>query len=124
MTGLILTHTAVPAAKRALAATTTGLSGNLAEHSVPLQAIPGGPAATWSAEQGRAGEAYYGASQRYAPAIANGMLISAQTLGTEGYFAGYSVDTGELVAYNTPEPPAGDTFDAFLVAAGLERVTE
>lgn len=117
----ILVQMAVPAAKRALAAQMAGLSGNVTEHSVELTTIDGGPAATWSASWGRAGEKWYGAEQAFAPQIASEMLTSGYILGTEGYFVAYVKDTGQRLDHNLPAPPADSTFEAFTVAMGAGR---
>lgn len=123
----VVVFTAVPAAKRALAAQMAGLSGNETEHSVELHAIEGGPSALWSASQGRAGEKWWGAEQAFAPQIASEMLTSGYMLGTEGYFAAYMEDTGEPAPYpshNLPAPPTEPTFEEFLTAAGLQRIEQ
>lgn len=123
----VVVFTAVPAAKRAIAATMAGLSGNVTEHSVELTAVEGGPSALWSASQGRPGEKWWGASQAFDPQIANEMLTSGYILGTESWFAAFWEDTGEPAPYpshNFALPPPGSTFAAFLTAAGLQRIEQ
>lgn len=112
---------AVPDAMRALAATMAGLSGLISEHSIELAAITGGPSEAWDTAQGYSGT-WWGASQPFAPAIAQEMLISGYMLGTESWFAAAWEEGGNLIDHNLPEPPADASFDAFLAAAGLEKV--
>lgn len=121
----VVCHTAVPDAKRALAATMEGLSGLPQEYSVELQSIPGGPSAAWDMANGYNGT-WRGASQALAPEIAQPMLASGYALGTEGWFAAYWEGTNTLVpngANLNPHPDTAD-FEAFLAAAGLERVVQ
>ena len=117
----ILVHMAVPDAKRDLAATMAGLSGIPTEHSVQLQAIPGGPSALWDAAQGYNGT-WWGASQAFAQEIAQAMLASGYSLQTESWFVARYEANGTLIDHNLPNPPANATFAAFLAAAGLEMV--
>lgn len=128
MTGRVLIHTAVPAEKAELAATMAGLSGDPAEHSIELRAIPGGPADQWNQIRGYAGP-WRAASQCLAATIAQAMLISAYMKGTEGYYVAYWEDTGELISggpetvpFNTPTQPADTSFAAFTESIGCERV--
>lgn len=116
-------HMAVPEAKRALAATMSGLSGNLVEHSIRCTATPGGAAAAWDAEQGYE-EDWYAATQAFAPGIAQAMLASGDNKKTESFFAAFYEDDGTLIDHNLPEPPADASFDAFLTAAGLVKVVQ
>ena len=118
----VVCHTAVPDAKRALAATMEGLSGLPMEHSVELHAITGGPSATWDATNSYSGK-WWGASQALAPEIAQPMLASGYALGTEGWFAAIW-EGGTLIQHNLPVAPADSSFEAFLAAAGLERVVQ
>lgn len=125
----VIVHVAVPAAKRALAGTMAGLSGNVTEHSVELHAIDGGPSALWSESQDRAGESWWGASQAFAATIAQAMLASGYIKGTESWYVAFWEDTGELISggpetipLNTPEQPSDTSFGAFLAAIGCERV--
>ncbi len=118
----VVCHTAVPDAKRALAATMEGLSGLPQEYSVELQSIPGGPSAAWDIANGYNGT-WRGASQALAPEIAQPMLASGYALGTEGWFAAIW-EGGTLIQHNLPVAPADSSFEAFLAAAGLERVAE
>lgn len=118
----ILCHMAVPDAKRSLAATMDGLSGLPQEHSVQLQSIPGGASASWDATNSYNGT-WWGASQSLAPEIAQPMLASGYGLGTEGWFAALW-EGGTLIQHNLPGAPADSSFEAFLAAAGLERVAE
>ena len=121
----VLIHMAVPDAKRALAGTMTGLSGVPQEHSVELHAIQGGPSASWDTTNSYSGT-WWGASQALAPEIAQPMFASGYTLGTEGWFAAYWEGTNTLVPNGTNLNPHPDTadFEAFLAAAGLERVVQ
>ena len=118
----VVCHTAVPDAKRALAATMDGLSGLPQEHSVELQSIPGGASASWDATNSYNGT-WWGASQALAPEIAQPMLASGYGLGTESWFAALW-EGGTLIQHNLPVAPADSSFEAFLAAAGLERVAE
>ena len=117
----ILIHTAVPDAKRAIAATMTHLSGNITEHSVECNAIPNGPSALWDAQQNYNG-VWWAASQGLNPAIAQDMLTSGYMLGTEAWFIAVYESGGQLIQHNLPSEPANSSFDAFLAACGLERV--
>lgn len=124
----VLIHTAVPDARRAIAATMAGLSGNPAEHSVELHAIPGGQSALWDSANSYNGK-WWGASQALAATIAQAMLMSGYILGTESWYVAYWEDTGELITggpdtvpFNTPTQPANTSFDAFLSAIGCEKV--
>jgi len=121
----VVCHTAVPDAKRSLAATMDGLSGLPQEHSVELQSIPGGASASWDATNSYNGT-WWGASQALAPEIAQPMLASGYALETESWFAAYWEGTNTLVPNGTnlnPQPDSAD-FEAFLAAAGLERVVQ
>jgi len=118
----VVCHTAVPDAKRALAATMDGLSGLPQEHSVQLHSIPGGVSAAWDTTNSYNGT-WWGASQALAPEIAQPMLASGYGLGTEGWFAALW-EGGTLIQHNLPGAPADSSFEAFLAAAGLERVAE
>lgn len=115
----ILIHTACPDTKRATAGTMAGLSGLPEEHSVECNAIPGGPSALWDTGHGYGGK-WWAASQALAPAIAQGMLTSGYILGTESWFVALYEVGGTLIQHNLPSAPTDATFDAFLVAAGLE----
>lgn len=119
----ILIHTAVPDAKRAVAATMSGLSGQPEEHSVECNAIPAGASALWDADHGYGGK-WWAASQALAPQIAQGMLTSGYILGTESWFVALYETGGMLIQHNLPNPPADSSFGAFLAAAGLERVVQ
>lgn len=116
----VLCHMAVPGAKRALAATMTGLSGLPQEHSVELHSVAGGASAAWDAANGYDGK-WWGASQALAPEIAQPMLASGYGLETESWFAALW-EGGTLIQHNLPTAPADSSFDAFLAAAGLEKV--
>lgn len=118
----VVCHTAVPDAKRSLAATMDGLSGLPQEHSVQLQSIPGGASASWDATNSYNGT-WWGASQALAPEIAQPMLASGYALETESWFAALW-EGGTLIQHNLPVAPADSSFEAFLAAAGLERVAE
>ncbi len=118
----IVCHTAVPDAKRALAATMDGLSGLSQEYSVELQSIPGGASASWDTTNGYNGK-WWGASQALAPEIAQPMLASGYALETESWFAALW-EGGTLIQHNLPAAPADSSFEAFLVAAGLEKVVQ
>jgi hypothetical protein len=117
----VLVHLAVPDATRAIAATMTGLSGLITEHSVELSAVAGGPSAVWDAQQGYAG-IWWGASQHLETAIAQTMMTSGYMLGTESWFAARFETDGTLIDHNLPTPPADASFAAFLTAAGLAMV--
>lgn len=117
----ILCHMAVPDAKREIAGTMTALSGVPQEHSAELRAIPGGASAQWDSAKGYAGT-WWGASQALAPEIAQPMLASGYALETESWFAALWEEGGSLIQHNLPTAPADATFEAFLAAAGLERV--
>lgn len=119
----ILVHTAVPDAKREIAADMSHLSGNPNEHSVECTAIPGGPSALWDASKGYNGK-WWGASQAYAPQIAQDMLASGYMLGTESWFVAIYETGGQLIQHNLPGAPADSSFSAFLVACGLARVVQ
>lgn len=119
----ILVHTAVPDAKREIAADMSHLSGNPNEHSVECTAIPGGPSALWDASKGYNGK-WWGASQAYAPQIAQDMLASGYMLGTESWFVAIYETGGQLIQHNLPGAPADSSFSAFLAACGLERVVQ
>lgn len=117
----VLVHMAVPDAMRAIAATMAGLSGLITEHSVELVALAGGPSAAWDASQGYGGT-WWGASQPFAPQIAQEMLASGYMLGTESWFTAMWEEGGSLIDHNLPQPPVDASFKAFLAAAGLEFV--
>lgn len=119
----ILIHTAVPGAKRAIAAEMTHLSGDPREHIVECNAIPGGPSATWDASHGYNGK-WWAASQALAPAIAQDMLASGYMLGTESWFVAIYETSGQLIQHNLPGAPANSSFDAFLAACGLSKVVQ
>lgn len=116
----ILVHMAVPESKREIAASMEGLSGFQQEHSVECGTIPAGPSAQWDAAQSYNGK-WWGASQAFAPEIAQEMLTSGYTLNTESWFIAYDEKTRKLINHNLPEPPIDDSFESFLVAAGLSR---
>jgi hypothetical protein len=117
----IILHTACPDTKRAIAAQMDGLSGLPQEHAIPLASVAGGPSAAWDAEQGYSGQ-WWGASQRMEVTIASDMLASGYMLGTESWFVARWEEGGSLIDHNLPNPPENASFDAFLAAAGLERV--
>lgn len=117
----VVVHMAVPDARRAAAAEMSHLSGNLTEHSVELQSVAGGPSALWDADHGYGGK-WWGASQAFAAAIAQDMLTSGYVLGTESWFAAVWEEGGSLIQHNLPTAPVDPSFEAFLTAAGLERV--
>jgi hypothetical protein len=117
----ILIHTSVPDAKRVIAASMDGLSGQPQEHSVECNAIHGGPSGAWDASHGYTGK-WWAASQALAPEIASEMLTSGYVLGTESWFVAYYEDTGALIQHNLPNAPSDASFGAFLAAAGLARV--
>ena len=119
----ILAHTAVPEAKREIAATMAHLSGNVTEHSVECTAIPGGPSAQWDTAQGYGGT-WWAASQGLAPQIAQDMLASGFMLGTEAWFVAVYEVGGQLIQHNLPHEPADPSFNAFLAACGLEKVVQ
>lgn len=118
----VLIHMAVPDAKRKLAGTMTGLSGVPQEHSVELHSIPGGPSAAWDTTNSYSGT-WWGASQALAPEIAQPMLASGYGLETESWFAALW-EGGTLIQHNLPVAPVDSSFEAFLAAAGLERVVQ
>lgn len=118
----IVCRMAVPDAKRQLAATMDGLSSLPTEHSVELHAITGGPSAQWDSANGYSGK-WWGASQALAPEIAQPMLASGYGLETESWFAALW-EGGALIQHNLPVAPADSSFEAFLAAAGLERVVQ
>lgn len=119
---LILAHSCVPDARRTIAATQDGLSGNIDEYSVELDIIPGGPAADWNTFKGYGTAVWWGASQAYPPEVAQAMLASGEMLQTEGFFAAFYDSDGSLIQHNLPAPPVDSSFDAFLAGCGLERV--
>lgn len=121
-------HMAVTDELRALAATMAGLSGNPMEHPTELRAIPGGPAAQWSAEKGYSGK-WWAASQAFAATIAQAMLQSGYAKKTGSFYVAYWEGTEELISggpetipFNTPTQPANASHDAFLESIGCERV--
>ena len=125
----IVVHFAVPNAKRAVAATMDGLSGDPAEFPVELVAAPGGPASDWDALKGYDG-VYYGASQRLVAEFLLPLLQSGYEKQTEVFYAAFDGETGEPVdtgdperpGCNLPEWPSDATYEAFLVACGLAKV--
>lgn len=119
----ILVHTAVPDAKREIAANMDGLSGLSQEHSVECTATPGGPSAAWDTANSYNGK-WWAASQALAPQIAGGMLQSGYMLGTESWFVGYYEGTSTIVpnGTNIDPPPADASFEAFLAAIGISKV--
>lgn len=119
----VLIHTAVPDAKRAIAANMAHLSGNPQEHVVECTAIPAGPSESWDMEHGYNGK-WWAASQSFAPQIAQDMLASGYALGTESWFVAVYEDGGTLIQHNLPSPPADNSFEAFLAAAGLSKVVQ
>lgn len=121
--GRILVHMAVPDAKRAIAAGMSHLSGNLSEHSVRLYVVPGGPSAVWDAANQYNG-IWWGASQPFAPQIAQDMLTSGYMLGTESWFVAMYEANGQVIQHNLPSTPSDSSFDAFCAAAGLYRLIE
>lgn len=123
MTGRVQVHMAVPEAKRALAATMSGLSGNPLEHSIRCTATPSGAAASWDATQGYDGT-WWAASQAFDPVIAQEMMEDGYELETESVFAAFFEDDGTLIDHNLPDPPEDASFDAFLSAAGLAKVVQ
>lgn len=116
-------HTAVPSAKREIAADMEHLSGNPSEHSIQCVAIPGGPSALWDAEHSYNGT-WWAASQALAPQIAQDMLTSGYMLGTESWFVAIYETGGQLIQHNLPGAPADSSFDAFLAACGLTKVVQ
>lgn len=119
----ILVHTAVPNARREIAANMAHLSGNPSEHSVECTAIPGGPSAEWDAAHSYSGK-WWAASQGLAPQIAQDMLTSGYMLGTESWFVAIYESNGQLIQHNLPGDPADSSFDAFLAACGLSKVVQ
>lgn len=117
----VVIHTAVPDARRAIAATMTGLSGLPDEHSVQLISVPGGPSADWDAANSYSGT-WWGASQALVQDVAQAMLASGYALATESWFTAVWEESGTLVQHNLPTAPADPSFGAFLAVCGLERV--
>lgn len=116
-------HTAVPDARREIAADMEHLSGNPYEHSIECNAVPGGPSALWDASKGYGGK-WWAASQGLAPQIAQDMLTSGYMLGTESWFVAIYETGGQLIQHNLPGAPADSSFDAFLAACGLTKVVQ
>lgn len=117
-------HTAVPDAKREVAADMAHLSGNPQEHSIECNAAPGGPSALWDASKGYNGK-WWGASQAFAPQVAQDILASGYMLGTESWYVAYWEESMTPVPgqwTNADPPPADASFDAFLTAIGLQKV--
>lgn len=119
----ILIHTAVPDAKRVIAAGMEHLSGLPQEHSIECIASNGGPSALWDASKGYGGK-WWAASQALAPQIAQDMLTSGYILGTESWFVAIYETGGALIQHNLPGAPADSSFDAFLTACGLVKVVQ
>jgi len=119
----VLVHMAVPDAKRALAATMSGLSGNLVEHSIECGTTPGGPSALWDVAQGYNGK-WWAASQAFESGIAQAMLADGYNKETESWFVAYFDDNGTLINHNFPSPPNDASFNAFLSAAGLVKAVQ
>jgi hypothetical protein len=114
----ILVHIAVPNARRAVAGTMDGLSGQTSEFSVRLLATPGKPSAIWDGIKGYPSGRWWGASQGLAPAIAQTMLVSGEQKKTEAWFVAYDENTLAPLQTNCPAWPASATFAAFLDLIG------
>lgn len=121
----ILIHTAVPDARRSIAATMSGLSGLPQEHSVECTATTGGPSAIWDVSHGYSGK-WWAASQALAPEIASAMLQSGYMLGTESWFVAFYEGTSMIVpnGTNCDPVPADASFESFLTAIGLQKVVQ
>ena len=116
----ILVHMAIPNARRAVGGTMAGLSGSEREFSIRLLATPGKPSAIWDGVKGYPSGRWWGASQAFAPAIAQAMLVSGDQKKTEAWFAAYDAETLAPLQTNCPAWPANATFAAFLTLIGCE----
>jgi hypothetical protein len=114
----ILVHMAVPNARRATAGTMTGLSGSEMEFSVRLLATPGKPSAIWDGIKGYPSGRWWGASQPFAPEIAQTMLVSGDQKKCEAWYVAYDETTLTPLQTNCPAWPANATFTAFLDLIG------
>ena len=113
-------HFAVPNPKRSIAATMAGLSGSTDEFSVALKTIPGGISDQWDEQVGypRPGR-YWGASQPLSEEACIAMQNSEAAQEADAWYCAVVETTGEVFQTNVPNLTSG-TWNAFLVAAGLE----
>lgn len=116
----IVVHFAVPAEKRALAATMAYLSGNPSEFIVPARAI-GGDAAAWAAFKGYSGD-YFLSSQALSLDIVQAMMADGYAKDTEVFYAAFDEATGQPVpsGTNLTAWPIDSTFASFVVGGGWE----
>jgi hypothetical protein len=121
-----LVHMAIPTARLIVAKSATGLSGRDDEFSVPLQSLPGKPAAIWDTVKGYVEGEWLGASQTLAADFLSPFMVDSIERKTEAFFVGYLIDGELMTPYQTNFPngtfPTDSTFDAFLAKFGLERV--
>lgn len=118
----LIVHMAVPAPRREIASTMTGLTGVPEEFSVELDTIPGGISDQWDKQVGYPVPGkYWGASQALAQEICVAMQTSEAAPAADAWFCAVVEDTGEIFQTNVPGLHEG-TFDAFLLACGLEKV--
>lgn len=117
----VVVNTAVPGVNREEAASMAYLSGRIEEHSVELTSKATGPSHDWDVAKGYDGK-WWGARQALNPYIAQSMLQSGYMLGTESWFAAFDEMTLTLLQHNLPVAPVDASFDAFLEAAGLQKV--
>lgn len=119
----LIVHMAVPAPRREIAATMTGLTGVPEEFSVELDTVEGGLSDNWDVTAGypRPGK-YWGASQALAQEICVAMQTSEAAPAADAWFCAVVEDSGQIFQTNVPNL-TDPTFEGFLEACGLVKVT-
>lgn len=126
----ICVHFAVPDAKRIVASTLQGMEGGIGNFSVELEAI-GGDAAAWATFKGYPPQ-FWGASQSLSTEFLLGLLEDGYEKQSEILYAAFHAGTGLPVQTGNPErpgcnlttPPTGPSYEAFMAAAGLQKVVQ
>jgi len=118
----LIVHMAVPAPRREIAATMTGLTGVPEEFSIELDTIEEGISDNWDKQAGYPlpGK-YWGASQALAQEICVAMQSSEAAPAADAWFCAVVEDTGDIFQTNVPGL-TDPTFDGFLAACGLVKV--
>jgi len=118
----LIVHMAVPAPRREIAATMTGLTGVPEEFSIELDTVPGGLSDQWDKQVGYPVPGkYWGASQALAQEICVAMQTSEAAPAADAWFCAVFEDTGDIFQTNVPGL-TDPTFEGFLAACGLVRV--
>lgn len=122
---MFLVHMAIPTARLTVAKSTTGLSGRDDEFSVPLQSLPGYPAAAWDSAKEYTEGKWLGASQSLSVDFIQPFMADSVDRRTEAFYVAYLVDGDAKTPYQTNFPngtfPLDPSFDSFLIKFGLER---